>query len=135
MKFRYFLLFAYTLLSTSFKTPIQLSYDYSGQYRLKFCGDKKVSGWCIDYKEELLTLLTDSTFILELVSQGGFEVYPDSGTWSLKNSGIILKTKITDRMVAYGYVPKKRLFKLIKGGLEEPKCIDKRLRKIMWKKE
>lgn len=135
MKFSYFLFLACLFTLTSFEIPIQFGADCSGQYRLKFFGNKNLAGWCFDYREELLTLYKDSTFVLELISQGGFEVYPDSGIWTLTNSGIILKTKITDLMIAYGYVPKKRLFKIIKGGLVEPNCADKKLRKIMWKKE
>lgn len=135
MKVNFFLFFACIFVLTSFKTPRQLSQDCSGQYRLKYCGDKKSSGWCIDYKEELLTLYKDSTFVLELISQGGFEVYPDSGIWVLTNSGIILKTKITPSMIECDYVPKNRLFKIIKDGLLESKCRDKKLRKTLRKKE
>ena len=129
------LLFLISLfLFASFQTTF-VGLECSGQYRLKYKGDTSCGGWPIDNKEELLTLNKDSTFVLELISQGGFEVYPDSGTWALTNSGLILKTKITASMIECDYVPKNRLFKIIKAGLVEPKCADKRLRRTLWKKE
>lgn len=121
-------------LFTSFQTQF-VRQDISGHYRLKYTGDKFCGGWPIDNKEELLTLSKDSTFVLELISQGGFEVYPDSGTWTLTNTDIILKTKITQQMIECDFKPPIRKFILVKDGLLEPKCTDRRLRKTVWTKE
>ncbi len=121
-------------LFTSFQT-LFFRQDISGQYRLKYKGDKFCGGWPLDNKEELLTLNKDSSFVLELISQGGFEVYPDSGTWTLTNTIIVLKTKITQQMIECDFKPAIRKFKIVNDGLLEPKCTERRLRKTVWTKE
>lgn len=141
MKFFTFFLLSFAFITTDFKIVKERPYndwestqDISGQYRLNYISDKG-SGWSYDHKEELLNLNKDSTFVLRLISQGGFEVYPDSGTWSIKETTIFLKTKLTQDMIDVDFVPPLREFKVLANGLIEPNCRDKRLRKTVWKKE
>ena len=133
MKFIIFFLFADLFLLTYFKLLGQRNQDVSGQYRLNYLVNG--SSWSYEHKEELLTLYKDSTFILELISQGGFEVYPDSGFWAISESTIILKTKVQHNMIGADFIPTLRFFKITTGGLIEPKCRERKLRKILWKRE
>ncbi len=107
-----------------------------GKYRLNYYGKPgSLSGWSTEHREELLTLWKDSTFVLERISQGGFEVYPDSGVWSSSHSTIVLKIKITALMIEADYVPKNRIFKIVSEGLIEPTCREKTFTKTLWRKE
>lgn len=112
------------------------STELIGQYRLNYTGKiNKTSGWALERREELLNLKLDSTFILTRISQGGFEVLPDSGRWLYVNSAIVLETHITKIMIECDFKPSKRIFKIVPDGLIEVKGREKKFSKTLWKKE
>ena len=127
----------FTSFSFKFHTKKNSLIIIEGQYRLNYTeklGRKKM-GWTANHREEVITLNNDSTFVLVRISQGGFEVLPDSGKWSYTNSQIILDTYLSKVMVDCDYVPKKRIFKIVDGGLIEPNCLERIFSKTIWKKE
>lgn len=110
---------------TSFYKPS--GYDIQnlpGKYRLVFHSNPPPkSGWDYNYREELMVLTTDSNFIIERVRpQGGFQVVPQTGTWTYTNDKVILDSG--------------REFIFVKNGLIEP-CNKERndLSNVLWKKE
>ncbi len=133
MKLVVFLLTIDLILFGPFELSAQNNKGASGRYRLNYIGNG--SGWSYNHKEELLTLYKDSTFILEQISQNGFEVYPDSGFWSISDSTILLKTKVTQNIIDLGNTPSIRFFKITAGGLIELKCRERKLRNSLWKRE
>lgn len=133
MKFIIFFLYVDLFLLNYFKLSAQRNQDVSGKYHLNYIDNG--SSWSYDHKEELLTLNKDSTFILQLISQCGFEVLPDSGFWTISKSMIILKTKVQYNMIDAGFNPSIRFFKITTDGLIEPNCSKRKLRNSLWKRE
>jgi hypothetical protein len=100
------------------------STDLPGNFRLNY-RDKKENGWLTFSREELLTLFSDSTYVLERISpQGGFEMLPDSGSWHFEKCIVIIDNGTS-----------KRSFCVVGKDLKEPKCKEKKLSNVLWKRE
>lgn len=103
-------------------------FNLSGNYRLYYSEktNKKNLGW-VYKREELLTLNSDSTYVIIHIQQlEAFEVLPDSGNWSINKSYITLKSN----SAAYY-----RKFNANLSGLLEPHRKEKYLSKVLWTKE
>lgn len=105
--------------------------NIAGHYRLKYYPElKNKTGWDYDQKcrEELLLVNADSTYIIERIyPQGGFEVLPDKGRWTIKNDVILLTSTVNNST---------RKFNIRANGLIEPMCTERNdLSGQLWAKE
>lgn len=109
--------------------PFELS-SVVGWYRLKYYPEiDNQTGWDYDLiqLEELMKINSDSTYTIERIHPaGGFEILPDSGTWSIKDNHLLLHSKHSDG---------DRSFQAVENGIIEPECSRKDLRNIVWKRE
>jgi hypothetical protein len=117
--------FVFLITSCTCHKPVACdSTNLTGSFRLSYT-DRKGHGWNYFSREELLTLFSDSTYVLERISpQGSFEILPDSGLWHFEKCMIILHNG------AY-----QRIFNIVEKDLKEPHCKEKRLSNVLWKRE